>query len=106
MYATFLLVFLGTLFVVGGLLFPPATYEASVYGHPYHGSAPIGIGVAYLVGFALLAVILRRLRTPWYHAFWVLVPVLGQLTLAIGIIRKFSREPIRAGRVPAGETPR
>jgi len=106
MYVTFLLVFLGTLFVVGGVLFPPATYEASVYGHPYNGAAPIGIGVAYLVGFALLAVILRRLRTPWYHAFWVLAPVLGQLTLAIALIRRFSREPIPAGRVPVGETSR
>lgn len=105
MYATFLVVFLGTLFVVGGILFPPATYEASVYGHPYQGAAPIGIAVAYLVGFAVLAVILRRLRTPWYHAFWVLVPLIGQLTLAIGLIRRFSREPVSARRVLVPETP-
>jgi hypothetical protein len=94
MYVTFLAVFFTTQIVVGNLFFPPATYEAAAFGQPYRGMAPIGLGVTILVGMGALAAIFRKVQLPWRRALWMLIPVVGPLSLALGLITWVTREPL------------
>jgi hypothetical protein len=104
MYVTFLAVFFTTQVLVGNLFFPPSTFEAMAYGEPYRGMAPIGLGIAVLVGLAAVIAIFRKVGLRWPLALWMLVPVVGPLSLAIALITWVTREPIAPSGRPASNT--
>jgi hypothetical protein len=104
MYVTFLVAFFTTQIVVGNVFFPPSTFEAMANGEPYRGMAPIGLGTALLVGVVAVVAIFRKVGFPWRLALWMLVPVVGPLSLAIALITWTTREPVAPAAVTSETT--